>query len=124
MDDKIKNLAVRGKPYDEKKLEFFSPSEKIDIQKAARGMSTGEALDIWAVGFDELSNHDKAFFQHNYRIGRSGGKAVAIDSLFRQMNIPRIGKDACMAYLLRFAESWPDDVEDKAAGKVYKLMIE
>jgi len=115
---------AKPRRFDPDKLEFFHESEESEIKLLARGLSTGEVLDHWAVSFVELSKHDRYFFQQCYRQGRVNGKATAVDRLFKEMNVAGKGKDACMAYLLRFSDSWPDDVEDKAGGHVYKLMME
>ena len=123
MTSKDAAKQARRTGYDPLKLLFFNPDEYFLIETMAQGMSEQEILDNWGVLAQDLPAEDLKFFMIHVRKGRAQGKTKAVNELFKQMS-GRNGKDAALAYLLRFAESWPEDVEDKAGGKTYKLIIE
>ncbi len=118
-----KKLAVRRK-YDPQDLQFFFEKESDDIERMARGLSAAEILDHWSVLFEDLPAADQAFFLFHSSRGRTMGKTFAIDKLFNQMQTQKSGKDAALAYLLRFSPVWDAELEDKVAGKTYKLIME
>ncbi len=118
-----KKLLVRRR-YDPKALEFFFEKESDDIERMARGLSAAEILDNWSVLFEDLPAADQAFFIFHSTRGRTVGKAYAIDKLFVQMQTQKSGKDAALAYLLRFSPVWDVELEDKVGGKTYKLIME
>jgi hypothetical protein len=104
-------------------LDVLTHELAIDIGEKSHGLDEQEVCDFWGLSYEELEGNDKWFFDFHYKKGRSEAKADAVKSLFRQMK-GRNGKDASLAYLLRFNDDWDKDVEDKTQGRRYVLSIE
>lgn len=104
-------------------LDILDHSLAIDIGNKAAGLDEQEVCDHWGLDHSELEGNDLWFFNYHYKKGRAEAKADAVNALFRQMK-GRNGKDASLAYLLRFNDDWDKDVEDKTQGRRYVLSIE
>lgn len=104
-------------------LEIFTPGHNIEIENLSQGLSEQEACDYWGLDYTKLPENDKWFFDVHFKRGRTTAKRIAVDRLFKTMSLSG-GKDACMAYLVRFNDDWDEGVDDKSASKTYKLLFE
>lgn len=111
--------------YSEDKVELFVPGiDCARIEEAARGMAKAEVLNYYGYEADELSDHEKHFFNLHYRIGRATGQNLAVDNLFNQMK-QKGGAQAAISYLIRFSDSWEEVKEaDGDMKRKFTILIE
>ena len=121
--EKKEKQKLPPEDWDTIELDVLSTDLAIDIGEKSHGLSEQEVCDYWGLDYESLEGNDKWFFDVHYKKGRAEAKADAVKSLFRQMK-GRNGKDASLAYLLRFNDDWDQDVEDKTQGRRYVLSIE
>jgi len=89
-----------------------------EIEGVAPGMSASEVLELYGLTIEDIGSISKAdlkWFYLAYKRGRIRATKMTMDNLFTRMRDPKAGTQACLAFLSRFGEEWPNDI-DEAGG--------
>jgi len=88
-------------------MTVFNTNDHHDIERYASGLSKDEVLDIWCTTYEELGQQDQDYFDRSYKKGRALAKALAVESLFKNMQ-GKNGVAGPLAYLVRVGDEWPN----------------
>lgn len=91
-------------------LQNITPLQLGQVEDAARGLTEEEVCVLLQVDRASFNEVDEQWFCKAFAKGRTSGKKDAVDKLFASMT-DKGGKDAALAYLMRFADSWKKDVD-------------
>lgn len=92
------------------------------VEDAAKGLTPEEVLTLFNMTLDKLNEIEQEWFHRAFNRGRAAGKKDAVDRLFASM-LDKGGKDAALAYLVRFADSWQKEAGDLPKEGTFKFEV-
>lgn len=120
-------------------LEYFDEQMLSSVEIMACTMEPQEVLDFYGIELDDIRNpkishdahdaHDAAedlvltpdyiWFMKAFKRGRSMAKLQASQKLFQSMSTNQ-GKDACLAYLVRYSEKFKEPISPNSIDEPNK----